>query len=557
MTLSNATTIGSEPGAVATGSRMAFVVDRSLSLPVLNRCSIQQLCNVVCLVFTLFFLTQPLSAQKPPKKLPSAGKVVDTYLKAIGGKKAASAIRDATYEFVIEVNNQPFGTGRMQRKPPASERLDMTFGNGQIISATNSGSAWELGLDRQMRTLTGAEAATTKLRASLDSSRLVNLKKLNVLARVVSLGDLASEPAYIVEFSTRGGARLQYYFSAKTGLLTKITDDGKKNRIVFEDYRPQNGILEPHRIRVSPGSGDMTLVLKSVKYDTGVSDTIFDPPGSTESLDISKLMLEVAANQYEVERRVTEYAFRQKETDREINSKGELKKETVKVYEVFPISNREPVLKLVSENGIPLNPERAAREEKRVQEALVKAEREKEKEEREARIKAQRSNAQNSGPTNDDPGISQFLRACEFISPRREKFSGREAIVFDFRPRPNFRPSTRAESLITKLVGVVWIDAVDKQVIRLEARLAQGFKIGGGLVVSLRPGAALVMEQTRMNEGIWLPRFAQFNLSVKILLFGGGDYNKTLEWSDYKHFSGDVKDYKLNSPDAGSDSKKP
>jgi len=32
------------------------------------------------------------------------------------------------------------------------------------------------------------------------------------------------------------------------------------------------------------------------------------------------------------------------------------------------------------------------------------------------------------------------------------------------------------------------------------------------------------------------------------LLFGGGDYNKIVEWSDYKHFSGDVKGYKLDAP---------
>ena len=102
--------------------------------------------------------------------------------------------------------------------------------------------------------------------------------------------------------------------------------------------------------------------------------------------------------------------------------------------------------------------------------------------------------------------------------------------------------------MISKLVGVVWIDPADKQVMRLEARLAEGFKMAGGLLVNLRPGAAFVMEQTRMVEGIWLPRMAQINLSVKVLLFGGGDYNQTIEWSDYKHFSGDVGDYKLDAP---------
>ena len=84
--------------------------------------------------------------------------------------------------------------------------------------------------------------------------------------------------------------------------------------------------------------------------------------------------------------------------------------------------------------------------------------------------------------------------------------------------------------------------------IRLEARLAEGFKVGGGLVVSLRPGAALVWEQTRLKEGLWMPRLAQINLSVKVLLFGGGDMNQTIEWSDYKHFSAHVDSYKLGVP---------
>jgi len=92
--------------------------------------------------------------------------------------------------------------------------------------------------------------------------------------------------------------------------------------------------------------------------------------------------------------------------------------------------------------------------------------------------------------------------------------------VFDFRPRPGFKPSNRQEDLISKLVGVAWIDPADKQVMRLEGRLAEGFKMAGGLLVNLRPGAAFVMEQTRMVEGVWLPRMAQINLSVKVLLFG-------------------------------------
>lgn len=495
------------------------------------------------LVALLLFVTAPQALAQ--KKLPSAEKIVDNYLKAIGGKKSAGALKDATYEYIIHFNDQPFGAARLQRKAPASERWELTFGNGQIISATNARSAWELGLDRQLRTLSGPESAATKLRAALDSSRLVNFKKSNVLARVISLGDLGSEPAYIVEFSTRNGARFQYYFSVKTSLLTKITGDVKKTRVVLDDYRAEHGILEPHRVRMNlDGSGELTLLLQSIKYDTGIDDRVFDPPAATDNLDVAALWREVNANQDEIDNRVAEYAFRQTETDREINDKGVLKKETVKVYEVYPLPNREPVQKLISENGVPLSAEKAAKEDKRVQEEFEKAEREKEKDEKKvAQRRAEREKKKAEGAE-----ISPFLKVCDFVSPRREVLEGRETIVFDFRPRAGFKPKTREESLIAKLVGVVWIDPVDKQVIRLEARLAEGFKMAGGLLVSLRPGAALVIEQTRMAQGVWLPKFAQINLSVKVLLFGGGDYNKTIEWSEYRHFAGDVKDYKVDAP---------
>ena len=483
-----------------------------------------------------------------PKKLPTTDKIVDNYLKAIGGRKPVGALKDATYDWTIQLNGQPFGTARSQLKAPSSERWELTFGNGQIISATNTRSAWEIGLDNHLRTLTGPESAAAKLRAALDASRLINFKKSNVLARVVSPGDLGSEPAYIVEFSTRNGARFQYYFSVKTSLLTKITGDVRKTKILFEDYRPERGIMEPHRVLISiDGSGELTLLLQSAKYDTGIDDRVFDPPAATENLDVATLLREVERNQDELENRVAEFAFKQTETDREINSKGELKKETVKVYEVYPLPNREPVQKLISENGVPLSAERAEKEDRRVQEEFAKADREKEKDAKKvAQRRAEREKKKSEN--GDTTEISPFLKACEFVSPRREKIEGREAIVFDFRPRPGFKPKNREESLIAKLIGVVWIDPIDKQVIRLEARLAEGFKMGGGLLVSLKPGAALVIEQTRMDQGVWLPKFAQVNLSVKVLLFAGGDYNKTIQWSDYKHFAGDVKDYRIEAP---------
>lgn len=498
--------------------------------------------------------------QRPlaPAKLPAADKIVEAYLKALGGKKRVAAIRDASYEWTVTYDDGRIGKAKTQIRAPASFRSEINHPDGLELAAANAASAWTRDQSGKLHTLTGDSAKSAKLQALLQASQLVDYKKLNVLARTLSLVEHETDPSYIVEFSTRNGARLRYWFSVKSKLLVRIEDEARQITTSVSDYRPElkiaNGLV-PHRLSIAtPGSGSRLFTLQRLAHNEGLAISAFDSPPAAETVDVVKLLREVSQNQDELEKRFDEYSFIQKEIDREINNKGELKKETIKVFEVFPIANRAAVMKLVSENGVVLSGERLAKETRRVEEEFEKAERDKEKNQLRAdkyRAERERKRAKRTAEdsdTDDDVTISQFLKVHEFVSPRIERFRDRDAVVFDFRVKPGFKPGNREESLISKLVGVAWIDPIDKQVIRLEAKLAEGFKMAGGLLVNLRPGAAFLMEQTRMVEGVWLPRLAQINLSVKVLLFGGGDFNKTIEWSDYKHFGGDVKDFKLDTP---------
>ena len=199
---------------------------------------------------------------------------------------------------------------------------------------------------------------------------------------------------------------------------------------------------------------------------------------------------------------------------------------------------------MISVDGVPLSAERAAKQDKEIAESVTKYEREREKKEREKKEEEGKGKKED----DDDVGITVFLRACEFVSPRREYLRDRVAVVFDFRPRPGFKPNGTAESIVSKLTGVAWIDPSDKTVIRLEAKLAESYKIGGGLVASIRPGSAFVFEQTRMADGAWLPRLVQVNFAAKIFFFKGVEENQTLEFSDYRRFDTEASDYKLGAP---------
>jgi hypothetical protein len=138
----------------------------------------------------------------------------------------------------------------------------------------------------------------------------------------------------------RSGAKIQYYFSVKSGLLTKITSDTRKTRVVLDDYRTPKtdgttNILEPHRLRMTlDGAGELTLLLQSVKYDTASTTAHSIRRARNEKFDSPNCWRSQSQPGRDRQTRL-EFAFTQTETDRELNSKGELKKQTVKVYEVF------------------------------------------------------------------------------------------------------------------------------------------------------------------------------------------------------------------------------
>jgi hypothetical protein len=494
-------------------------------------------------------------------KLPAPERIVSDYLKAVGGKKRVAALRDASYEWAVQAPGRDESGARVRTKVPAFVRTDVDGAAGAVVSAVNPRMAWRLLPNTPVETLTGAAAFDAKLQATLGAGRFVDFKKMKVLARTSGTEQVGGETAYVVEFSTREGGRARFWFGASSKLLLK-TEDGAGGFFLYADYRPEGGVLEPHRnTHEAGGKADATYVLKGVRYNTGLADSLFEPPADA-TLDIPALLRDLAKNQDDVDKRINDYTFTQKVTEREVDDKGRLKKEKVTVYEVYPMADYGWVQKLVGENGAPLTPERAAKEEKRVAEELEKAEREapknKEKRERQRaerktkrRAKAQKaakSGEEVTDEDDDDVEISTFLRACEFVSPRRERFRERDVIVFDFRPRPGFKPKNTGESIVSKLSGVIWVDPQERQVMRLEGRLVDNFKVGGGLLASIKSGSAFVFEQTRLEDGLWLPRYSQVNASARVMLFAGMTINETHEFSDYKRFSAKTGEDKLDAP---------
>jgi hypothetical protein len=170
----------------------------------------------------------------------------------------------------------------------------------------------------------------------------------------------------------------------------------------------------------------------------------------------------------------------------------------------------------------------------KVEKQYAESEERKQKEAKRAAESDQKKSAKKE--KNDDFTLSDFLRVSKISNPRRERFSGKDVIIFEFEPNPSFKPKTRAESIVQKLSGMFWVDEEAKQIARLEARTLETIRFGG-VVAKVSRGAEFTFEQELVNNEVWLPRYAEAHLDARVLLVKGLHVHRSTRFSDYKKFS--------------------
>jgi hypothetical protein len=130
--------------------------------------------------------------------------------------------------------------------------------------------------------------------------------------------------------------------------------------------------------------------------------------------------------------------------------------------------------------------------------------------------------------------LSDFLAADQFINLRRTHHRGRQVLLMDFVPNPGFRPHRAAEKILKNLRGTIWIDEQDLYVMRLEAHLVDSVGFGGFLA-SLKKGAAVIFENQKVKDEIWLPSYTELHFDAREL-FSTKHINLVQRFSNYRKF---------------------
>lgn len=224
---------------------------------------------------------------------------------------------------------------------------------------------------------------------------------------------------------------------------------------------------------------------------------------TTDIQNIQVLIEETESKQKEFVASLQGYKYTSKRIEQEFNDKNKVKSEKVTISQVYLGPDGKPIAMLVSENGRDLSPEQLIKEKRRLNKLWEKAKEE----------VAKRKEDATQEPVS-------FFRASDFSMLRMERLKDRELVVLRFTPKP----IKGSKKVMSQLEGEVWIDLKDKSLARLDAKLSERHRVGGGFLFPayLEPGTSIVIESAPLSNGIWAITLMEFtpvpksSLAVKV-----------------------------------------
>jgi len=244
--------------------------------------------------------------------------------------------------------------------------------------------------------------------------------------------------------------------------------------------------------------------------------------------DPKAIIARAAANDEVNDKRVHDYTYTEREEQHKLGPHGEVKSSESTTSETMVLYG-ESVTRLVARNDKPLSEKEAAKEEERIQKLMKKREKESDSD-REKRL-AEEEKEREKGRKF----VSEITDAFNFEMLPQEEMSSRAAYVIDAQPRAGFKPQSSEGKYLPKFKFRVWVDRAECQWVMLDATVLDTIS-WGWFVARLNRGSHLLLEQTRVNDEVWLPQRQEFKLDARVVLLKKFDMDVTTTFSGYHKF---------------------
>jgi hypothetical protein len=262
--------------------------------------------------------------------------------------------------------------------------------------------------------------------------------------------------------------------------------------------------------------------------ETPKLDLTPDARGALSQQQMQQLFRVVADKDLENDKRQRDYTYIEREVTNKLDGKGQTKESEVKTYEILEIYG-EQVQRLIAKDDQPLDAKESAKEEGKIQKIIDKRKNESEDDRR------KRDEKEAKDREEGRKFVTEVADAYDFKLLGTEQIGGREAWVFDGEPHPGFEPHTKEGKYLSKFHGRVWIDKSDLQLAKMDVECLDTIT-WGGFLARFHKGSRFLLEQTRVNEEVWLPRQVAAKIDARLALLKSVNVDVEQTYRDYKKF---------------------
>jgi hypothetical protein len=265
----------------------------------------------------------------------------------------------------------------------------------------------------------------------------------------------------------------------------------------------------------------------------GQENAATNPAPSLSEGQIRELIRQTAEKDMENDKRQRDYTFMQREEQHKLDGKGQVKSTETKTSEIMELYG-EPVERLVAKDDKPLSDKDAKKEEDKIQKVIEKRKNESEEDRKKREAKEEKEREENR----------QFVRevadAYNFRMAGIESLAGRDTYVIDGEPKPGYQAHLKEAKILPKFRFRAWIDKDESQWKKLDIQCIDTVSFGLFLA-RIHKGSRIIIEQTRINDEVWLPQHINVKVDARLALLKGFNLEDDITYRDYKKFRTDTK----------------
>ena len=258
-----------------------------------------------------------------------------------------------------------------------------------------------------------------------------------------------------------------------------------------------------------------------------------DASGTVPQEQIRELLRRVAEKDMENDKRQRDYTYIQREEEHHLDDKGNVKKVESRTSEVLMIYG-DQVERRIAKDDKPLSADEAKKEDEKIQKIIDKRKNESESDRRK-RLEKEEKNREDGRRF-----VKEVADAYNFRLAGSEILDGHDTWALDAEPRPGYEPKTREAKFLPKMKGRIWIDKTEMQWVKLDVITTDTISFGVFLA-RMHKGTRIVVDTTRINDEVWLPKHVQFHVDVRLALLKSFNVDVEQTFRDYKKFRSESK----------------